>query len=61
MCVFFYLVECHNQLMKDLKALVCVLDHFESTAQLAKTVVKEPQVCVTNFSFYLCECIKASF
>ena len=49
MYMFCDITECHNQLMKDLKVLVSVLDHFESTAQLAKTAAKEPQVCVSGF------------
>lgn len=42
--MYFCVADSHGQLLKDLKALVSVLNHFESTAQLAKTAAKDPQV-----------------
>ena len=44
----YYVSESNGQLLKDLKSLKLVLNHFESNSTITTTALKTPQVTETN-------------
>ncbi len=57
--MFYCIVESNGQLLKDLKSLKLVLNHFESNSTITTTALKTPQVKYTYLSVETSQSIHA--